>query len=310
MHTEGFEGFEGLEEDQRNVRRTYVSGNGQEEIDRLKRENEKLRKSLEKEQFFNKLLDQEIQELKANNPPVQRQYSDYWSGGRRVSKGAFYTLLFISLAMAAYIGYGIYYDKQFSYLTNPATYSPPTNDATVSEPVSPTEPAVSNSNTPSNTVETSGPGNASAQQSTTATPPTAPAIKDSVPNIIGTTKTNATAKPEVKQVQKAAVVAQPEDEYDEDEVNAVINEPVTRSVPIAPSPETKPIIGRYRVTSKANFYNSPDENSMRSTFISEAPNRIVEARDDRNGFVFVVYTNDLGFTSKGWLSKKDLAKAE
>ena len=83
----------------------------------------------------------------------------------------------------------------------------------------------------------------------------------------------------------------------------------TATVPAAaPADDSRPVIGRYRITSKANFYNSPDENTMRSTFISESANKTVGALDDKNGFIFVVYTNDLGFTSKGWLSKKDLTK--
>src|SRR5688500_8018462 len=111
MYTEG---FEGLEEAEKESHRTYGASS---DVDRLQRENEKLKKSLEKEKFFNKLLDQEIQELKSSGPNTQSNYpSDYWSGGKRVSRSAFYTLLFITLAMAAYIGYGIYYDKKFDYL--------------------------------------------------------------------------------------------------------------------------------------------------------------------------------------------------
>ena len=111
MYTEG---FENLEEAESESQRSYRSSS---ETDRLLRENEKLKKSLEKEQFFNKLLDQEIQELKSSGSNGNGNYSsEYWSGGRRVSRSAFFTLLFITLVMAGYIGYGIFYNKKFDYL--------------------------------------------------------------------------------------------------------------------------------------------------------------------------------------------------
>ena len=309
MYTEG---FEGLEEAEKESRRTYGAA---PDMDRLLRENDKLKKSLEKEKFFNKLLDQEIQELKSSFPNGQGPSpSDYWSGGKRVSKGAFYTLFLITLVMAAYIGYGIYYDKKFDYL-NLSNNIPGTK---IVEPT-PVVPA---------TASTIIPVNSNEQPKTTEkTPEVASAppavVKDSVPNIIGSKKAVTPAK------QKAAVLITPDEEYDEAEVEAVIKEKTPAKTPVAtttappaavptaapatvpaaaPADDSRPVIGRYRITSKANFYNSPDENTMRSTFISESANKTIGALEDKNGFIFVVYTNDLGFTSKGWLSKKDLTK--
>src|SRR4030095_14835333 len=112
MYTEGFEGLEEAEKESHN---TFGSS---QDINSLLRENDKLKASLEKEKFFNKLLDQEIQELKTSAPNGNNANydSEYWSGKKRVSRSAFFTLLFITLAMASYIGYGIYYNKQFNYL--------------------------------------------------------------------------------------------------------------------------------------------------------------------------------------------------
>ena len=70
------------------------------------------------------------------------------------------------------------------------------------------------------------------------------------------------------------------------------------------------MIARYRVTSKANFYNEPNENSLRNTFISQGNDKVVGALEEKNGFIYVVYINDLGYTSRGWLSVKDLSKIE
>jgi serine/threonine-protein kinase len=287
MYTEGFEGLEDTEKE----RRSYSTN---PEMDRLLRENDRLKKSLEKEKFFNKLLDQEIQELKSTIPNGGNSAhpSEYWSGNRRVSKGAFYTLLFVTLLMAAYIGYGIYYDKRFSYL-NPAQMA----GATRVEPLSKVEPE----NT-TNVAEQPKTTSAATQTEASAAPPVA-TTKDSVPNIIGD------KKPAVqKQKQKASVALTPDDEYNEDEVNAAIAEKnkVSKPAPVAPAPRHP--IAEYKVTSKANFYNSPDENTMRGTFISGSADKTVEALEDKNGFIYVEYTNDLGFTSKGWLSKKDLTK--
>lgn len=301
MYTEG---FEGLEEAEKEPRRTYVSGN---DTDRLLRENEKLKKSLEKEQFFNKLLDQEIQELKMNTPAYAKQqefHSEYWSGSRGVSRGAFFLLLVITLLMAGYIGYGVYYDKPFNYLgigkaaTPVAAVLPQQTVAAREE--APAVPAATTSST----------------ETPSATTPPVTAARDSVPNIIGgkkvTTPPVVPAAEKPKASQKAAVAVTADDEYDEDEVNKVINDD-SPSRPITPVAakrveESRTVIAKYKVTSKANFYNNPDENSMRGTFIAGDLNKTVEALEEKNGFIFVVYTNDLGFTSRGWLSKQDLTK--
>jgi hypothetical protein len=307
MYTEGFEGLEAEKE----PRRVYGSSS---EIDRLIRENNKLKESLEKEKFFNKLLDQEIQELKTTIPGQRATYtSDYWSGGKKVSRGAFYTLLFFSLLMAAYIGYGIYYDKKFSYLKN----------------LTPVSTAPTTTATPENTTAGSSTTNVSDQPKNVLPAATA---KDSVPTIIGDNKSvtqsqSTTPAPTTEKKKPAPAAARADDEYDEEEVNAVIEEPIsrtnrstasrratppqsapaTRSTPPPSAPANRSVIATYKVTSKANFYSSPDENTMRGTFIS-AGDKTVEALEDRNGFIYVEYTNDLGFTSKGWLSKTDLTK--
>lgn len=330
MYTEGFEGFENLEEAESESPRTYRSSS---DTDRLLRENEKLKKSLEKEQFFNKLLDQEIQELKSAGPGGNGNYqSDYWSGKKRVSRSAFYTLLFVTLVMAGYIGYGIYYDKKFDYL-NIGKNIPGSRAASTTNDVEPAETTPA-PNTAANADEktkspNTDPVDPAKSANVVVTPP--PAAKDSVPNIIGDKKPAAD-----KQKQRAAVSLTPDEEYNEEEVNAAIQEetkPIRRpsaastkpapasqqaetsavqttpAQPAATPPaESRPVIAKYRVTSKANFYNSPDENTMRSTFIAESANKTVNALEDRNGFIYVEYTNDLGFTSKGWLSKTDLTK--
>ena len=56
----------------------------------------------------------------------------------------------------------------------------------------------------------------------------------------------------------------------------------------------------------AYFHSYPDEASKRAANINQWNNARLKAIDDQNGFIYVVYTNDKGQTSKGWLRKKDL----
>jgi serine/threonine-protein kinase len=311
MYTEEFE-------EEEKGPRTYVSHFSQQDAEKLARENEKLKKSLEKEKFFNKLLDQELKEVKAESAA---KYPAEYQARNGVSKGAFYSLLFLTLAMAAFIFYTLYNNKQYNLFNNQAGYTPtPVNQQSSTEQAQ--------------------------DLSTNSEPP--PAVRDSVPNIIGNTN-NTVAQKKTEEVKKLQPVAAPkEEEYNEAEVEAALQEPVndtrtstpkttanaqprdantsdanteTNSAttelpaveeqqPPVPQQPSRPVIARYRVTSKANFYNAADENTLRSAFISAGPNKIVEALEDKDGFIYVEYVNDRGMVSKGWLSKKDLTKSE
>ncbi len=67
------------------------------------------------------------------------------------------------------------------------------------------------------------------------------------------------------------------------------------------------VIAKYKLASKkAYFHNEPDESTRRKAFIVHWNNAVIEALDEQNGFIYVIYTNHLGQTSKGWLNKKDL----
>jgi serine/threonine protein kinase len=56
----------------------------------------------------------------------------------------------------------------------------------------------------------------------------------------------------------------------------------------------------------AYFHNSPDAGSARKANINIWNNARLTAQDDRNGFIYVVYKNEQGQVSRGWLNKKDL----
>ncbi|MCW3110194.1 MAG: hypothetical protein JWQ09_4700 [Segetibacter sp.] len=63
---------------------------------------------------------------------------------------------------------------------------------------------------------------------------------------------------------------------------------------------------KYLVASKAYFYNEPDENTKRDEFISPFEKAVVQALNERYGFIYVVITNPQGQVFKGWLRKRDL----
>lgn len=302
MYTEG---FEELEEFEQTPRRAYVSNMSQEDTNRIMRENERLKEALEKERFFNKLLDQEIQELKGNHgaPPVQT--SEYWYGKRGISKGAFYTLLFITLALAAYIGYGLYADKQFNYLKelNPVSDGTPPSEESGKNLVTP--PAAVDNNTEERATPASpannNAGNAEAEKKAAA--------HDSVPNIIA--RSEEVMRSALRTREEVAAKAAQEKPAAQEQPQKPVEKDVETVTQSAPAPvDTRPIIAQYRVTSKANFYNDANENTLRNTFISSGNDKIVGALEEKNGFIYVEYTNDLGYTSRGWLSKKDLTKIQ
>ena len=72
--------------------------------------------------------------------------------------------------------------------------------------------------------------------------------------------------------------------------------------------ENNETLGEYKVKSRAYFHNQPDANTRRNAFIVHWNNAVLKPIDEQQGFVYVVFTNHLGQTSKGWLNKDDLIK--
>lgn len=72
------------------------------------------------------------------------------------------------------------------------------------------------------------------------------------------------------------------------------------------------IKGKYKIISKAYFHNEPDESTRRNAFVVHWNNSYatINALDEENGFVYVVFRNHQNQTSKGWLRKKDLRPAD
>ena len=67
-------------------------------------------------------------------------------------------------------------------------------------------------------------------------------------------------------------------------------------------------LGSYKVRSKAYFHNEPNETTKRNAFIVHWNNAVLHPLKEEGDFVYIVFTNHLGQTSKGWLRKQDLIR--
>lgn len=65
---------------------------------------------------------------------------------------------------------------------------------------------------------------------------------------------------------------------------------------------------RYRVTSKAYFYKSADEDSRTNEYIIPTGNVVVRAIDEKDDFILISFKDDQGNTTRGWIRKNDLSK--
>lgn len=75
-------------------------------------------------------------------------------------------------------------------------------------------------------------------------------------------------------------------------------------------PPQRKVIGQYRVVAeRAYFHNEPNESTRRSAYLLPSA-EVIDALEERNGFVYVEFTNDKGQTSKGWVRREDLMTLE
>ena len=75
-----------------------------------------------------------------------------------------------------------------------------------------------------------------------------------------------------------------------------------------PEPGTfnKALNVQYLVMDTTFFHDKPDESTHRKSYLDPLKNVVLKPMDDRNGFIYISYTNHFGRTSKGWINKKDL----
>jgi eukaryotic-like serine/threonine-protein kinase len=78
-------------------------------------------------------------------------------------------------------------------------------------------------------------------------------------------------------------------------------------------PASEPVVttesasqSKYKVAApRAYFHDEPDESTKRNAYLIPSPDTLTTI-EERNGFIYIIFTNHLGQTSKGWIQKKDL----
>ncbi len=63
---------------------------------------------------------------------------------------------------------------------------------------------------------------------------------------------------------------------------------------------------RYTVVNKTYFHSAPDSSKRKSFYLQPRQDLVLIPTQEENGFVYVVYTNKKGESTRGWLAKKDL----
>lgn len=94
---------------------------------------------------------------------------------------------------------------------------------------------------------------------------------------------------------------EPEDSNDSSVVSSKI---ITREEPRTNNAEGTG--SKYKVITVAHFHDRPEESSRRNAFITYQDRATLTALDDQNDFIYIIFTNSQGQTSKGWIRKKDL----
>ena len=67
---------------------------------------------------------------------------------------------------------------------------------------------------------------------------------------------------------------------------------------------------KYTVVSKAWFHYQPDSTSRKPLFLQPRKDIVLHPKQEKNGFVYVVYVNSKGQATHGWLDKNDLEAVE
>jgi serine/threonine-protein kinase len=73
-----------------------------------------------------------------------------------------------------------------------------------------------------------------------------------------------------------------------------------------PAPRPRQVIGEYKVVAeRAYFHNEADQATRRGAYMIPSE-EIIKGLEEKNGFIYVEFTNNRAQTSKGWLLKEDL----
>ena len=85
-----------------------------------------------------------------------------------------------------------------------------------------------------------------------------------------------------------------------------VPKPSVRNIPAASAGVSK----GYTVITKAYFYSEPDTRKRKRLYLEPRKDLVLNPTNEQNGFVYAVYVNKRGQTTKGWLNKQDLQPVE
>ncbi len=96
------------------------------------------------------------------------------------------------------------------------------------------------------------------------------------------------------------------------ENTASSTEPQTTSPKPTPAGKTSASDGstKYTIINKTWFHFGPDSSKLKPVFLEPGRDVVLTPKDEKNGFVYVVYVNSKGQATHGWLNKKDLEAVE
>jgi len=69
-------------------------------------------------------------------------------------------------------------------------------------------------------------------------------------------------------------------------------------------------VTKYTVINKTYFHYQPDSTKKKGVFLEPRKDIVLTPKNEKNGFVYVVYINSRGEATHGWLDKKDLEAVE
>jgi len=95
-----------------------------------------------------------------------------------------------------------------------------------------------------------------------------------------------------------------------DNTQSTTIQPDSSNQPIAVKSSANTEATKYTVVNKAWFHYQPDSTKKKSVFLEPRKDLILTPKDEKNGFVYVVYINSKGAATHGWLDKKDLEAVE
>ncbi len=108
----------------------------------------------------------------------------------------------------------------------------------------------------------------------------------------------------VNSIKKATITANNDSIADSNIADSASDSTVVKNAQTKPSDS---LASRgYTVITKTWFYRTPDTTKQKKLFLEPRTDLILNPTDEQNGFVYVVYVNKKGESTRGWLNKKDL----